>query len=252
MIPNSIHKLRDRSELRIQHRCCDCRPPNDQFFCDLPIREKQALEMIKVTRSYEKGATIFVEGQPSNGVFMLCRGRVKLSTCSRDGRVMIVGVAAPGDVIGLSAVMSGREYEVTAEAIELGQLSFISRDDFVRFLQTHPEACLSAARQLGRKYYEAHQKLCAFGMSEPVLVKLAKLILGWSEHISPANSPVRLTNSFTHEEIAEMIGTSRETVTRTLREMRERGLVTLKGSDLVIHDWNSLSMTAGRLLHAEV
>lgn len=249
---NSTHVSHDRENGRIRPRCFECSVSNSQFFCDLPAADRRELESIKMTRAYPKGSTLFIEGQPAHGVFMLCNGRIKLSTCSRDGRIMIVGVAAPGEVIGLSAVISGIDYEITAEAIEMCYVNFISRDDFLRFLETHPKACLSAARQLGRRYNEAHQKLCAFGMSEPVLVKLAKLILGWSEHISPANSPMRLTNSFTHEEIAEMIGTSRETVTRTLREMRERGLVTLKGSDLVIHDLNSLSMTAGRFVHADV
>ncbi len=249
---NSSQRAPDREDVRTRPRCFDCTLDNEQFFCDLPAADRRELESIKMSRAFPKGSTLFVEGQPAHGVFMLCNGRVKLSTCSRDGRIMIIGVAAAGDVIGLSAAISGIEYEITAEAIDMCYVSFIPRDNFLRFLETHTAACLSAARQLGRRYQEAHQKLCAFGMSEPVLVKLAKLILGWSEHISPANSPMRLTNSFTHEEIAEMIGTSRETVTRTLREMRERGLVTLKGSDLVIHDLNSLSMTAGRYLHADV
>lgn len=249
---NSTHGYPDRDEIKSRSRCSECSVDNARFFCDLPAADRRELESMKIARTYPKGSTLFVEGQPAHGVFMLCHGRVKLSTCSRDGRIMIIGVAEPGEVIGLSAIMCGAEYEITAEAIEMCYLNFISRDNFLRYIETHPSACLGAARQLGRRYREAHQKLCAFGMSEPVLVKLAKLILGWSEHISPANSPMRLTNSFTHEEIAEMIGTSRETVTRTLREMRERGLVTLKGSDLVIHDLNSLSMTAGRFVHADV
>jgi CRP/FNR family transcriptional regulator, cyclic AMP receptor protein len=227
-------------------RCLDCVGSSPGSFCELPEKELSALRGIRIDRNFSKGDTVITEGQPAKGVFIVCDGRVKLSTCSRDGRTMILGIAGRGELIGLCAVLAGTEYETTGEAIDNGRMSFVPAGDLISFLNTHPAAAVSAARQLGRKYLDAHRKVCAFGMSEPVLVKLAKLILDWCSHPAPVEAPVRLTNSFTHEEIAEMIGASRETVTRTLREMRERGLVTLKGSDLVIHDWHSLSITAGR------
>jgi CRP/FNR family transcriptional regulator, cyclic AMP receptor protein len=252
MMTNSLHKVRDPDDLQIQHKCHDCCIRGNQFFCDLSQPDLKELELVKITKVFPRHTTLFLEGQPADGVYMLCQGRVKLSTCSQDGRIIIIGVAGPGEVLGLSAAMAGVEYEVTAEVIEISQVNFVPREEFLRYIEHHPAACLGVARQLGRNYYAAHQKLCAFGMSEPVFVKLAKLILGWSTDVqsSNGNGAVRMTNSFTHEEIAEMIGTSRETVTRALREMRERGLVTLKGSDLVIHNRQLLSSTAGKPLTA--
>lgn len=246
MITHSTLVSRSSDSLPAQQSCPDCIVKSREFFCSLVYGDLLELRSITITKAYPKRTTLFAEGQPVNGVFILCRGRVKLSTCSRDGKVIIIGVAGPGEVIGLSALMSGVDHEVTAEVIEFSRINYIPGETFLKYLATHPKACLTAARQLGRNYHEAHQKLCAFGMSQPVLVKLAKLILGWSPAIPPVTLPLKLRNSFTHEEMAEMIGTSRETVTRTLREMRERGLVTIKGSELVIHDWYRLSSVAGR------
>lgn len=179
---------------------------------------------------------LFVEGQPSSGVYMLCQGRVKLSTCSQDGKVIIIGIAEPGDMVGLSAALDGVEYEITAEVIELCQVNYVPRAEMVRLLADNPHACLNAARQLSRSYQTAYRQICALGMSDSVAGKLAKLFLGWSGNGNGGTGSVQLKNFYTHEEIAEMIGSSRETVTRALKYFREQELISLKGSDLVIHD----------------
>jgi len=225
--------------------CSDCTFKNNSYFCDLPKAERERFERIKITRSYPKGAILFVEGQPSRSVYMLCKGRVKLSTCSSEGKIVILGIAEPGDILGLSAAMVGSEYEVTAEVIDRCKLSYLKTADFLSLLQSSPEACLQAARQLSRNYQTAHSQICSLGLSDTVTDKLAKLFLDWSGNGSGVDGSVRLRNTFTHEEIAEMIGVSRETVTRALRYFRENHLVTLKGPDLLIHDRRRLRAVIG-------
>ncbi len=222
--------------LHIQDKCQRCELRVKGFFCQLPEREIELFESMKMTKAYAKGAMLFVEGQPSKGIFMLCQGRVKLSTCSSDGKVIILEIANAGDVLGLSAVLNGTDHETTAEVLDLCQIDYVMADDFLRFLREHPEASLNAARQLSRNYQTAYQQICSLGLSNSVVDKLAKLFLGWSGNGSGVDGRVKLKNSFTHEEIAEMIGTSRETVTRALRYLREHDLITMKGSDLVILD----------------
>src|SRR3954453_6897264 len=146
--------------------CSDCAFKSSSYFCDLPTTERERFERIKITRSYPKGAVLFVEGQPSKAVFMLCKGRVKLSTCSSEGKIVILGIAEPGDILGLSAAMMGSEYEVTAEVIERCQLSYLRTDDFLSLLHSSPEACLQAARQLSRNYQTAHSQICSLGLSD--------------------------------------------------------------------------------------
>jgi CRP/FNR family transcriptional regulator, cyclic AMP receptor protein len=224
--------------LKIQNRCSDCpfHAEGNGFFCNLPASVLQTFESLKITNSYPKGATLFNEGQSSHGIYMLCQGRVKLSTCSRDGKVIILRIAEAGEILGLSATVSDSSYETTAEALEPCQLNFVRKQDFMRFLQQNPEASLSVAKQLSRTYHKAYSQIRSFGLSQCAGDRLAKLLLDWSEAKPSGNGGVHLRMTFTHEEIAEMIGTSRETVSRLLKDFRERKLISLKGSDLYIHD----------------
>jgi CRP/FNR family transcriptional regulator, cyclic AMP receptor protein len=220
----------------IEEKCVRCGLGSDIYFCDLPREDLERLGSIKVSKNYLKGEMLFVEGQPAGGVYMLCQGKVKLSTCSEDGKVIIIGIAEPGDLIGLSAVLAGTEYEVSAEVMEVCRADFVPAGDILRFLAGSPRASLNAARQLNRSYRTAYTQVCSLGSSDKVAGKLAKLVLGWTGNGHGGNGRVEIKNSFTHEEIAEMVGSSRETVTRALKYFREQKLITIKGSSLVIHD----------------
>ena len=235
------------NNFKIQNKCLDCEMRAANFFCNLSQSFLQTFESLKITNAYPKGATLFMEGQPSNGIYMLCQGRVKLSTCSRDGKVIILRIAEAGEVLGLSATVSDSDYETTAEVIEACQVNFVRKSDFLRFLHQNPEACFSAMKQLSYKYHSAYIQVRSFGLSHTAADKLAKLLLEWckTNTNTNGNGSIRLKISYTHEEIAEMIGTSRETVTRLLKDFKDRELITLKGSDLIIHDRKRLDATIG-------
>lgn len=233
--------MKASQDLRIQDKCHDCQLQTGNSFCNLPAEDLKAFETIKVTKVYPKGTMLFVEGQPANGVYLLCQGRVKLSTGSQDGKVIIIGIAEPGDVLGLSAVLDGAEHESTAEVMELCQINYVPAAEMLKFIETFPQACMNVARQLSRSYQTAYRQVCALGLSDSVAGKLAKLFLGWSGNGNGVSGQIQLKNFYTHEEIAEMIGSSRETVTRALKYFREQDLITLKGSNLIIHDRKRLS-----------
>lgn len=225
-----------KTSLDIHYKCQGCQLRRDGSFCELPADELTHFEQIKITRSFPKGSKLFIEGQPTKGVYMLCSGRVKLSTCSHTGRVMILGLAEAGDILGLSSALNSTNYEGTAEVLENCQVNYVGASEMIRFLKANPQACLNAARQLGRNYQSAFRQIRSLGLSGTAADKLGTLFLSWSGNGHGGNGSVRMKNHFTHEEIAEMIGASRETVTRALRHFREANLVTLKGSELVIHD----------------
>ena len=229
----------------VQRKCNECDIRSDNFFCNLPEADLKVFESLKITNAYPKGSTLFMEGQPSNGIYMLCQGRVKLSTCSRDGKVIILHIAEAGEVLGLIPTISDCIHVATAEVLEPCQVNFIRNEDFIRFLQQRPEACMSAVRQLSRSYQTAYMQICSLGLSHSVADKLAKLFLGWCGPNGRDGNSVHLKISYTHEEIAEMIGTSRETVTRLLKEFKDRKLVTRKGSDLIIHSRKALEASIG-------
>lgn len=114
--------------LNILDNCMTCPLRAEHLFCNLQAQAGQRLSEIKSTAVYPKGAMLFIEGQIARGVFVLCSGRVKLSTTSREGKTIITKVSDSGDVLGLNAVVSNVPYEVTAEMMEPGQANFIPRD----------------------------------------------------------------------------------------------------------------------------
>ena len=123
---------------------------------------------------------LFLEGQQPRGVFVLCAGKVKLSTSSKEGKTIITKLSDAGDVLGLNATVSNRPYEVTAEMVEPGQANFIPRDSFLQFLREHGEVAVRVAEQLSRNYYTAYEEIKTLGLTTSPGEKFAKLLLSWS------------------------------------------------------------------------
>src|SRR5438270_10613852 len=154
--------------LEIIESCLSCPHREDRLFCNLPPSAAQRLAAITSPSSYPKGATLFVEGQVARGVFILCSGRVKLSTTSADGKTLIVRIADPGEVLGLPATVTEKPYELTAEVIEPTQANFIPRQEFLNFLRERDEVGLRVAQQLSEAYYSAILEMRGIGLSHSV------------------------------------------------------------------------------------
>jgi CRP/FNR family transcriptional regulator, cyclic AMP receptor protein len=119
-------------------------------------------------------------------------------------------------------------------------VNFVKREDFLRFLKDDVEACFKVAEQLSEKYHNACKEAGSLGLSHSAAEKLAKLLLEWSAKVDPVKGEPRLKMRLTHEEIAQMIGTSRETVTRLFAEMKKRQILQSKGSTMVIRNTAAL------------
>jgi CRP/FNR family cyclic AMP-dependent transcriptional regulator len=231
--------------MEIVESCLTCKLRTDRVFCDLPPAALQNFENIKVATAYPQGAVLFVEGQLPRGIFVICKGSVKLSINSPNGRTMIVKLAEAGEVLGMSATISGKPYEVTAETIDPCQINFVKREDFLKFLRDDVDACFKVAEQLGEKYHNACKEVRSLGLSHSAVEKLAALLLEWSaKNGENMKAEPRLKIRLTHEEIAQMIGTSRETVTRLFAELKKRKIVQAKGSTLVIQNSSALKEIA--------
>jgi CRP/FNR family cyclic AMP-dependent transcriptional regulator len=229
--------------LEIVERCAGCRRDEPHAFCRLPESSLRALEAVKYTTLYPRGALLFVEGQPGRGVYVLCSGRVKLSATSSDARVIITRIARAGEILGLCATLSGGPYEVTAETLEPSQVNFVRAADFTRFLATNAEAALRAAEQLGRNYSAALEQVRLLGLSHSAAAKLARFLLEveGSNGRAPAD---RLRLALTHEEIGQLIGASRETVTRLFSEFKQENLIQVKGAVLQLNNRPALEALA--------
>lgn len=220
--------------LEIIESCLACPNREDRLFCNLPPPAVKRLAEITSASSYPKGAALFVEGQNPRGVFIVCSGRVKLSTSSADGKTLILRIADPGEVLGLAACVSGKPYQATAEILEPAQANFIGRADFLGLLRDHGEAALRVAQQLSENYHFALSEMRNIGLSHSAGEKLARFLLEWSAEHAADKGEVRLKMTLTHEEIAQNIGASRETVTRLFADFKRKQLIETRGSTLII------------------
>jgi CRP/FNR family cyclic AMP-dependent transcriptional regulator len=232
--------------LEAVENCEDCSIHSRAFFCHLSPDAVQTFGTIKLTTLYPRGAVLFSEGQTPGGVYMLCQGRVKLTIGSAKGKMLILRILEPGELLGLAAAMSNAPHTATAETIEPCQVNFVRREVFLRFLREHHEACFRAVEHLGRNYNAACVQIRRLGLSHSALEKLAGLLLQWCNgHKSGLEREIRLKLQLTHEEIARMIGTSRETVSRLLSELKRREAIYLEGSTLIVRDKASLEGIIG-------
>jgi CRP/FNR family cyclic AMP-dependent transcriptional regulator len=193
-----------------------------------------ALDAISSSLTHPKDATLFVEGQEPRGVFILCNGRVKLSTGSADGKSIIARVAEPGEMVGLPGTISGKPYELTAEALEPLQANFIRRDAFLHFLREHGEVAVRVAEILSQIYHATLAEVRYLGLSASTAEKLACFLLDLPVKPGQENGQTRAAFTQTHKEIAEMIGASRETVTRLFASFKREQLVEVHGATIVI------------------
>lgn len=230
--------------LNIIEDCCDCPELKNGHFCDFSLPVLNALTQVGQKSILPSGAILFVEGQSPRGVFIVCSGKVNLSTTSRGGKILILKTAGPGEALGLSATVSDLNYETTAETATPCHVNFVERKHFLEILQEHPEIGLRTAQCLSRDYQSAHRDIHDLVLTRSSTGKLARLLLSQAMREGvDAEASCRPT-PMTHEEMAMRIGASRETVTRLISSLRRKRLIRLDGPMLVIKDRTALEALA--------
>jgi CRP/FNR family transcriptional regulator, cyclic AMP receptor protein len=233
------------SGLNCVESCLTCHLRSRSFFCDLSPESIAAFNKIKHAAVFPEHAVVLVEGQSPWGIFILCQGRAKLSTTSRDGKTLIVRIADAGEVLGLHAVITGGPYELTVETMQPCQLNFVSREDMLHFLKEHADASVRATQHLARDCTDSYGVVRTIGLSHSVSERFARFLLESAADGQVSRGTVRVRLSMTHEEISQLVGTSRETITRLLSEFRRKDLAELKGSTLIIHNHPALKHMVG-------
>jgi len=206
----------------------------NKYVSDLPPVVAEALEQEAVTTTYPTGAVLFAEGQASRGIFVVRRGRVKLSICGSDGRTLILRIVEPGCPLGVAAVVSGRQYEATAETQEPSEISFLRQSDLLRLMRLRGELTLWVTQNISQDYASTCREIRDLILSDSATEKLARLLVGWLDQNAESKHPGQMKLVLTHEEIGQMIGTSRETVSRLFAGFKKQNLIRQTGSTLVI------------------
>ena len=230
--------------LDIIDSCTECTHTKPTFFCGLSDSAMQSLNQISHKSILPAGAILFVEGQSPRGMFILCSGKVNLSTTSREGKILILKTAVAGEALGLSAAISGAGYETTAETATPCQVNFVDRKHFLELMQTQSEVGMHAAQCLSRDFQSAYRDIHDLVLTRSSAGKLARLLLSHSGAQGVDATETRIHSSMTHEEMAQRIGSSRETVTRLLSGLKKKQLIRLDGPTLVIRDRIALEALA--------
>ncbi|HEV2618527.1 MAG TPA: Crp/Fnr family transcriptional regulator [Acidobacteriaceae bacterium] len=195
--------------------------------------------------TYPGRATIFDEGQTSTAIYVICSGHAKLSASSRDGRTMILKIAGPGDILGLGAMLESKPYELRAETLEHCAFKSIRRQEFLDFLDRFGEASRHSAQMLAKDYREAFLDARRLALSGSASGRLSQLLLDWARNASCQQPELRFTMALTHEELANMTGASRETITRLLNQLERDSIIERRGSTIVILNPDKLDSLIG-------
>jgi CRP/FNR family transcriptional regulator len=202
-----------------------------------------AREDVRLTSIHPRGAVVVAQGQNAEGVYLLRAGRVKVSLSSAEGRVIILRVAHAGALLGVNAALKGTPCDATVETLERSRIDFISRSDFLRLIDESLAIRASLTRFLTDELTDLVECVRSLILSQSAAEKLAGLLLRLSNGNSTNSSQFDL--GLTHEEIAQMIGTSRETVTRLFADFRRKQIVSFSNNTIVVKDRNALETLAG-------
>jgi CRP/FNR family transcriptional regulator, cyclic AMP receptor protein len=218
--------------------CTGCNDKRPGWFCFLTGAPLADLEVASSAISLPAEAPVFSEGASARFLYLICHGYVKLTAGKKGNRQTIVRVAGPGSMLGLYAALASGIYEVSAESLTATEMRGITRERFLDFLRSHEEAQIRAVQCLCQEYRFALQDVCRIALAETVAARLARLLLDLAHQIGENNEageshfPLLLT----HEEMASMACTTRETVTRTLGQFRRARWITIESSMVTLHE----------------
>ena len=226
--------------------CAACANRRPGWFCSLGSAVLADLELATSTIALPSQASLFTQGEDARCLYLICSGYLKLTAGRSDDKQMIVRVAGPGSMLGLYAVLSHGMYEVSAQSLTPAQLRPVERDRFLSFLRNHKEAQLRAVQCICQEYRFALQDACRIALAETVAARLAKLLTELAHQIGEHtdSGEFRFPLLLTHEEMASMTCTTRETVTRTLGQFRKEGWISIEDSMVTLHDAGHLQALA--------
>ncbi len=215
-----------------------------QFLKALTSEMLRELESVMSVSFCAPGTVLFLEGQTPHEVFVLLEGQARVFMNSHDGRRLTVHIASPGEVLGLASAFASSLHRTSVETFYPSRVACILCTDFLKFLLVHPKAAQAATRELGESCDRTYTRLRTIGVTPSNRAKLARLLLEWSTQGKSTDRGIQIHVALKHGEIAECIGTCRESVTRIMRDLQRWNVIELHGSLLTITDLSALEQCA--------
>lgn len=183
---------------------------------------------------FPRGAIVFSQGMPPATLFLVCEGQLQLSIGSPAGRSVFVGLAGPGDVLGLSSIINNIPYEITAEAVRPTVAKSVGRAEFLGLMNGNPEIAVRAAQALAKECHSLLYEARRLALPGTARGRLAQLMLDWAGSVGDNASSCSVDVSCTHEQMGMMIAATRETVTRLINQFENEGIIRREGALLEI------------------
>jgi CRP/FNR family transcriptional regulator len=215
-------------------------------FCDLSASAMSCLEKVSVECRLPARATIFEQEGLTSSIFLICKGRVRVYSTASSGRIMISRIAVRGDMLGLSAMLNQEPNEATAETVEAATVKSISCAAFERLLKVSNEISAMTVHVLARENHGTFIEARRLALSLSISGRLSDLLLNYAHYAPSSVPPITFRMKFTHEELGNMLGTSRETVTRLLNRYERDGFIARCGSTVRILKPARLASLASR------
>lgn len=191
-------------------------------------------------REIRRRDVIYLPGDPGGAVYFVNGGRVKISKVTRDGKALTLGYCGPSEVFGECCLVSGGAREEMAEAMENAMVTEVQRDDFEQLLREHPSLGFQMTRLLAKRRLDLENKLETLVFRD-VTSKLAELLLKLADEYGVEDSRGTLVAlKITHQELANLIGSTRETVSLTLSQFKKSRWICTEGRKVIISDTESL------------
>lgn len=221
-------------------------PTPSNFLAQLDDPDYAALLQAAKLKVFSKGELIFRAGDPGRHVYFLRKGRVKIYQVSPAGREVILWFCLAGEVFGLAEVAYGGGRQVNAQACENSEVLALSQEQFRAFAQTHPQAALLCVSAMSSRLRVLGHMLVNL-VSDDVDTRIAKLILRLSARYGTrVGKEIFLNLPLTHQEIADMVGTTRQTVTSSLSRFKRQGILSIDHHQIRIESEELLAdMTQG-------
>ena len=193
---------------------------------------------------YPRGVQLCTEGCSAEGIFRILEGRAKECFSSESGRVAILRIAGPGDLIGVEAVLGSGTYQTTVQTLEWTKAQFITRRDLLGALRCDENFRAQVVSQLGNRCKAAYADIRRCALTPSVAARLAQFLLAWNEGRSGPELSSLIRMSLTHEEIGQLLCISRETTSRIISRFRRKGWIRTNGVQWRIQDRQALAALA--------
>ena len=213
------------------------------IFSELTPSDLNKIAERMVRRSYTKGQMILLEDDLGQTFFVIGKGSVKITRLSDDGREVILAMLGESDFFGEMSLLDGDGRSANVVALEASEVLTLARNDFLDILQEYPKISISLLEELTQRIRKSDQQIESLSLSD-VEQRIGITLIRLAEELGTIKQgSVRIKNLPYQQDIANMAGTSRETVSRTFKLLEEKGLVTREGRKITIYNFNQFTKT---------